>query len=82
MGVAKRVGSIEVQARQIIRGVVEDTDAALAPAKANSSDKSLGTYSWGDDKYALYGEGSLNTSFCNFADSYTVKDTVGFKVHW
>ncbi|MFD1227490.1 autotransporter outer membrane beta-barrel domain-containing protein, partial [Pseudochrobactrum kiredjianiae] len=41
-----------------------------------------GTYAWADDKYALYGEGSLNTSLSNFADSYAVKGTVGFRVKW
>ena len=41
-----------------------------------------GTYAWADDKYALYGEGSLNTSLSNFADSYSVKGTVGFRVKW
>lgn len=41
-----------------------------------------GTYAWADDKYALYGEGSVNTSLNNFADSYTVKGTIGFRVKW
>ncbi|MDM7852781.1 autotransporter outer membrane beta-barrel domain-containing protein [Pseudochrobactrum kiredjianiae] len=41
-----------------------------------------GTYAWADDKYALYGEGSLNTSLSNFAGSYAVKGTVGFRVRW
>ncbi|RCW77755.1 hypothetical protein [Phyllobacterium bourgognense] len=39
-----------------------------------------GSYSWADDKYALYGEVSLNTSLSNFADSYRVNGTTGFKV--
>lgn len=41
-----------------------------------------GTYTWADDKYALYGEGSLNTSFKHFADSYSLKGTAGFRVRW
>lgn len=41
-----------------------------------------GTYAWADDKYALYGEGSINTSLNNFADSYSVKGTVGLRVKW
>lgn len=41
-----------------------------------------GTYAWADDKYALYGEGSLNTSLSNFAKSYAVKGTVGFRARW
>lgn len=41
-----------------------------------------GTHSWADGKYALYGEGSINTSLNHFADSYTLKGSVGFKVKW
>jgi len=41
-----------------------------------------GAYTWADDKYALYGEGSLNTSLNSFAKSYAVKDIVGFKMKW
>ncbi|MFD2651632.1 autotransporter outer membrane beta-barrel domain-containing protein [Brucella rhizosphaerae] len=39
-----------------------------------------GTYSWANDKYALYGEVSLNTSLSNFADSYSIGGTSGFKI--
>ncbi len=41
-----------------------------------------GTYAWADEKYTLYGEGSVNTSLTNFADSYTLKGTIGFKMKW
>ena len=41
-----------------------------------------GTYAWADDKYALYGEGSINTSLTNFADSYSLKATIGFRTKW
>ncbi|MFQ0814727.1 hypothetical protein AVM02_12525 [Brucella anthropi] len=41
-----------------------------------------GTYGWADGKYALYGEGSVNTSLNHFANSYTLKGTAGFKVAW
>ncbi len=41
-----------------------------------------GTYAWADNKYAIYGEGSINTAFNHFADSYALKGTVGFKVKW
>ncbi|WP_235822392.1 autotransporter outer membrane beta-barrel domain-containing protein [Brucella pituitosa] len=41
-----------------------------------------GTYAWADDKYALYGEGSLNTNLNNFADSYALKATIGFRTRW
>ncbi|MHC5232968.1 autotransporter family protein [Brucella sp. LJL56] len=41
-----------------------------------------GTYAWDDDKYAVYGEGSINTALNHFADSYTLKGIVGFKAKW
>ncbi|MEN5278222.1 autotransporter outer membrane beta-barrel domain-containing protein, partial [Brucella sp. TWI432] len=41
-----------------------------------------GTYAWADNKYALYGEGSINTSLNHFSDSYALKGNVGFKVKW
>ncbi|MBB6262144.1 lysozyme family protein [Paenochrobactrum gallinarii] len=40
-GWQKRVESVEAQAHQVIRGVVVNTDAALAPAKANPKDQSI-----------------------------------------
>ncbi len=41
-----------------------------------------GSYTWNDDKYAVYGEGLVNTSLNNFGDSYSVKGQVGFKMKW
>lgn len=41
-----------------------------------------GTYAWANNKYALYGEGSVNTSLNHFADSYALKGTIGFKMSW
>ena len=41
-----------------------------------------GSYNWDDDKYSVYGEVSLNSSLQNFADSYTVGGTIGFRVKW
>ncbi|MHC5232970.1 autotransporter outer membrane beta-barrel domain-containing protein [Brucella sp. LJL56] len=41
-----------------------------------------GTYAWADGKYAVFGEGSINTSLSHFADSYTLKATAGIKVNW
>ncbi|WP_318580689.1 autotransporter outer membrane beta-barrel domain-containing protein [Ochrobactrum sp. AN78] len=41
-----------------------------------------GTFTWNDNKYALYGEGSINTAVNHFADSYTLKGNVGFRVNW
>ncbi|WHS29945.1 autotransporter outer membrane beta-barrel domain-containing protein [Brucella sp. NM4] len=39
-----------------------------------------GTYSWNNDKYAIYGELSADTSLKNFADSYEVGGTLGLRV--
>ena len=41
-----------------------------------------GTYSWGADRYALFGEVSVNTGLDNFGDSYSVNGTAGFRVRW
>ncbi|GAA0614296.1 hypothetical protein GCM10008943_31930 [Paenochrobactrum glaciei] len=41
-----------------------------------------GSYNWNDDKYSIYGEGSINTSFKNFGDSYNYQGTVGLRVKW
>ncbi|MDH7793930.1 autotransporter outer membrane beta-barrel domain-containing protein, partial [Ochrobactrum sp. AN78] len=41
-----------------------------------------GSYAWADNKYALYGEGSVNTGLTHFADSYNLKANAGFKVTW
>ncbi|APX68048.1 autotransporter outer membrane beta-barrel domain-containing protein [Brucella sp. 09RB8471] len=41
-----------------------------------------GSYNWNDDKYSIYGEGLVNTSLNNFADSYSIKGQLGFRVKW
>jgi outer membrane autotransporter protein len=41
-----------------------------------------GSYNWNDDKYSIYGEGSVNTSLENVADSYDLTGTAGFRVKW
>ena len=41
-----------------------------------------GTYAWADNRYAVYGEGSINTSLNHFADSYAFKGNIGFKARW
>jgi outer membrane autotransporter protein len=38
------------------------------------------SYNWNDDKYSIYSEVSVNTSLSNFADSYSLNGTAGFKV--
>ncbi|MFK4823099.1 autotransporter outer membrane beta-barrel domain-containing protein, partial [Ochrobactrum quorumnocens] len=39
-----------------------------------------GTYSWANDKYAVFGEVSADTSLKNFSDSYEVGGTLGLRV--
>ena len=41
-----------------------------------------GSYNWNDDKYSIYGEGSVNASLNNFGNSYSVKGNIGFRVKW
>ncbi|MFQ0812354.1 hypothetical protein AVM02_03015 [Brucella anthropi] len=41
-----------------------------------------GTYAWADTKYLIYGQGTINTSLNQFANSYSLKATAGFKVKW
>jgi fibronectin-binding autotransporter adhesin len=41
-----------------------------------------GTYNWANDRYALYGEVSINTSLKDFGDSYTLNGTAGFRLRW
>jgi outer membrane autotransporter protein len=41
-----------------------------------------GSYNWDNDKYSIYGEGSINTSLTSFADNYSYKGTLGFRVKW
>ncbi len=41
-----------------------------------------GTYAWADDKYAVYGEGAVNTSLTNFTKSYDVRGVIGIRVKW
>ena len=41
-----------------------------------------GTYSWGNGRYALYGEGTVDTSLNRFGDSYSIRGTVGLRYTW
>ncbi|MGU3575540.1 autotransporter outer membrane beta-barrel domain-containing protein [Brucellaceae bacterium C25G] len=41
-----------------------------------------GSYNWNDNKYSVYGEGLINTSLNDFADSYAVKGNIGFRIKW
>lgn len=41
-----------------------------------------GAYSWGNSKYFVYGQSSVNTSLNNFADSYELSAKIGIKATW
>ncbi|WP_246132725.1 autotransporter outer membrane beta-barrel domain-containing protein [Devosia ginsengisoli] len=41
-----------------------------------------GTYAWGDDKYAIHGQGSANTSLVNFGNSVSLAGTAGLTVRF
>jgi fibronectin-binding autotransporter adhesin len=41
-----------------------------------------GTYSWGNDRYALYGEALVDTSLRNFGDSYALTGRMGFNMRF
>jgi len=41
-----------------------------------------GSYNWADDKYSFFGEASVATGLDNFADSYSLKGTAGFRVRF
>ena len=41
-----------------------------------------GTYNWAGDRYAVFGEVSVNSSLEHFGDSYSVNGTAGFRIRW
>ncbi|UPA27416.1 autotransporter outer membrane beta-barrel domain-containing protein (plasmid) [Shinella oryzae] len=41
-----------------------------------------GTYSWGNDRYALYGEALVDTSLRNFGDSHALTGRMGFNMRF
>lgn len=68
---------------------LEGTKVEVADVSfANRNDRAWGgvglggSYNWNDDKYSIYGEGLINTSLNNFADSYSLKGNVGFRMKW
>ncbi|WP_273793909.1 autotransporter outer membrane beta-barrel domain-containing protein, partial [Brucella anthropi] len=77
-GVANLYQSFLGGMRINVAGVDFDTDNDKTWAGIGAG----GTYAWADQKYAVYGEGSINTSLNHFADSYALKATVGFKLKW
>ncbi|KAB2658097.1 hypothetical protein F9K94_07830 [Brucella tritici] len=77
-GVANLYQSFLGGMRINVAGVDIDTDNDKTWAGIGAG----GSYAWEDQKYAVYGEGSINTSLNHFANSYALKGTVGFKVKW
>lgn len=68
---------------------LEGTEVGVSGTNFTSRDERLwggigigGSFNWNNDKYSIYGEGSINTSLTSFADSYDYKATVGFKTKW
>lgn len=68
---------------------LEGTKVDVAGTSFASSNERLwggvgfgGSYNWDNDKYSIYGEGSINTSLAEFGDNYTYKGGVGFRVKW
>ena len=41
-----------------------------------------GSDNWADDKYALFGEVSVNTSFASLGDGYSLNGTAGLRIKW
>lgn len=41
-----------------------------------------GTYTWGDEKYAIHGQTGVNTSLVNFGSSYSLTGTAGLAVRF
>ncbi|WP_081657483.1 autotransporter outer membrane beta-barrel domain-containing protein [Pseudovibrio exalbescens] len=41
-----------------------------------------GTYSWKDDRFAVFGQMSADTSLAHFSDSYSVAGRAGLRVRW
>lgn len=68
---------------------LDGTAASVAGVSfANANDRlwggigAGGGYSWSGDKYALYGEVSVNTSLAHVGDSYSLGGTGGFRMTW
>jgi len=41
-----------------------------------------GSYNWDDDRYAVFGEGSVSTSLSDFGDSYSYTASLGLRAKW
>ena len=82
--------------RSVVYGIANLYNEFLDGTKVNVSNKAFankqerlwggiglgGSYNWDNDKYSLYGEAAINTSFKNFGDSHSYKGTVGMRVKW
>lgn len=82
--------------RSVVYGIANLYNEFLDGTKVNVSGKAFankqerfwggiglgGSYNWDNDKYSIYGEASVNTSFKNFGDSNNYKGTLGVRVKW
>ncbi|MGK9086397.1 autotransporter outer membrane beta-barrel domain-containing protein [Brucella intermedia] len=77
-GIANLYQQLSGKSRINVAEVSLDTDADKTWTGIGAG----GSYSWGDGKYALFGEASVDTSLDDFADSYALKANVGFNTKW
>jgi fibronectin-binding autotransporter adhesin len=68
---------------------MSDVDVRLSGVELMSEQEALwggfglgGTYNWDDDKYAFYGEATVDTSLGNFGDSYTLTARLGLNIRF
>jgi outer membrane autotransporter protein len=96
LGLAADVERVWATGRAKVYGIanltyefLDGTDVNVAGVRFANANERLwggigagGTYSWAGDRYALYGEVSLNTSLVHVGDSYAVSGTAGFRMRW
>lgn len=64
------------------------SDMVVSGAELNTAnDKTWAGIGWGaniawDNQYAIYGQGTVNTSLNHFGESYSVSGTIGFRMRW
>jgi outer membrane autotransporter protein len=64
------------------RVIVADSSFASRNARLWGGIGIGGSYNWDDDRYAVFGEGSVNTSLSEFGNSYGYTATLGFRAKW
>lgn len=40
------------------------------------------SHNWNDDKYSLYGEGSINSGLRSIGENYNISGTIGLRIKW